>query len=164
MPHRKKSIYLKLYGWFFATVLLFFSHNVFEHYSFDVLHINRTFRWELFGMEYSFFIKDFFYFYDAPNSDYQMDIQNYVYKLSIKIIVLIGFLAINRLLEVLNFFLKDLPGRSCENLIAISRCFVGLFLYELFDYIFWAAQTNWIWEAHLFFIALAITSLTVKDK
>lgn len=163
MPKKKASIYHSMYTIVLMIVLAFFAHNPFQSVHYDVLNIRQTIH--LFG--YSYYIRDIFPFFDAPATGYygeplRMDIQSYVYRLSYKFLLLAFSVGMYQLSITLNLFLQDLPGRKFVRLPYILIVLIGLFLYELLDFLFYAGQTDWIYQAIAVGAALTAIALFVR--
>lgn len=150
MPFTKqrRSIYASTYSITLLLVLAHFAHNALESMHYDVLHIHYHFT----VGPYAFFIKDIFPFYDAPETGFydevvRMDIQTYVFRVSLKLMLLAFAVDRLQLLHTLNIFLKEIPGRAFVRLPYFQIVLVCLFGYNLLDFLFFAGQTNWIYEA-----------------
>lgn len=162
---KAKNIYTSTYSTTLLIVLVYFAHNILESVHYDVLNINHTFRLGA----YSFFIKDIFPFYDAPDAGYygevpRMDIQNYIFKLSGKVILVAYSVDRLRLLKTANLLLREIPGREFRRMPYIQMVLVGLFSYNLLDFMFFAGQSNWIAEAFGVFFAIFLICIIKRDK
>lgn len=165
MPHRKASIYITMYSIALLVLLAFFGHNALEHSNYDVLHIEETFnvRGKLIH------IHDIFPFFDAPSEGHygevpRLDIQIYVYRLSQKLILFASWVALYRMCIAFNILAADIPGRSFNRLPYIILVIVGLFGYDLLNFLFFASQGVWIYEALGVVVALGIVVATKKEK
>lgn len=157
MPHRKKSIYSFLYTVLLIVLLAFFAHNCFEDIYYDVLQINQPIR--LLG--YSYVIEDIFPYY-TPNPGEALDIQVYVYRFNFKVICFVLSLAVFQLVQTLNIFLQELPGRTFTKLPYFLLVLIGLFFYEFLDFIFFAGQSDWRYQALIVAVALICVRVTIK--
>lgn len=164
--NKKRSIYSSTYVFTLLIVLSFFAHNAFESIHYDVLHINYTL--EMFGTSY--FIKDIFPFYDytgegVNGGPVRMDIQIYFYRLGFKMLCFLFALDRFTLISTLNIFLREIPGREMVKMPYFTLLLVALFLYELLDFVFFAGQTDWRYQAIIISVALsAIVGLAKNYK
>jgi hypothetical protein len=161
---QSQSIYASMYSITLLVVLAFFAHNALEAVNYDVLNINYGF--ELGG--YHFFIQDIFPFYDAPKYNHygdptRLDLQVYVFRLSNKLITLALTVGMYRLSRALNIFLAEIPGRKFVRLPYILIVLVCLFAYELLDFLFFAGQSNWMFQALATVMALLAIVIFKKD-
>ena len=152
-----RNIYYKTYLLVGVVIAAFFPHNALQHYYYDVLHIDKTVTF--FG--YTFFIKDIFPFYDAPETGFygnvvRYDLQEYVFTLSERVIMLAMAIGWYISIRGFNMFASELPGRRFERMPWILLLLIGLFAYELLDYVFFAAQTAWELQALVFYVLLTI--------
>lgn len=161
---RRSNIYIRMYAVVATVVLCFFAHNVFEAVNYDVWNVNETIR---IGQT-SFLVKDFFPFFDPPAADIygnptRLDIQIYTYKLGFKSMCLAFSLGLFWLSQALNIFLSELPGRAFVRLPYLLLVLIGLFTFELLDFLFFYGQTDWKLQAILVGAALSYVIFFMKD-
>lgn len=159
------NIYVSMYTITLLVVVLFFAHNAFENVNYNVYAIEHDIQ----VMGHWFHIHDLFPFYDAPALDYnqqapRMDIQRYLYRVSTNIMLLALTVGLFRLVMALNIFLKEIPGRRFTRLPYFLIVFICLFGYELLDFLFYAGQTNWIYQAVGTVVALLVVCVVKKDN
>lgn len=164
-----RNIYQGMYSTTTLVIILFFAHNIFENLHYDVLHIEYTYYFTLFSREYVWHVHDIFPFYDAPTITFygdvpRYDLQTYIHRLSVKLIMLALMLERYRLTKTLNFFLSEIPGRKFVRMPYLILVLIALFSYELLDFIFFAARTNWIYEMGITIAALVVVCVVKKDK
>lgn len=145
------------------VLIAFFAHNSFEVVHFNVWQVNQTIQ--VAGTE--LFIKDFFLFYDAPETDHYgnvpvLDIQTYAYRLGLKTICFVFALGMFWQFQAFNILANDIPGRKYRRLPYIYLILVALFGYELIDFILCAGQTDWKMQAILTLSALSYVTLFIK--
>ena len=139
-----------------VIISAFFLHNCLESTYYDLLHINKTLR----IYRYEFYIQDIFPYYDAPETGIygetiRFDAQEYVWRVSVKVILLLGAISIYLLVNAFNVLAADLPGRTFVRMPKIMLLVIGLFAYDLGDFIFFAGQTSWKIEAIVFYSLLS---------
>lgn len=164
MPHRRRSIYKTVYAGLFTVFFLFFFHHMFTNVYLDVLHINGEYEFTFFGMQYTHRVRDWFPAFNADSPAHQMDIQIYFSRLGSKLREFCLALILLRVLQVLNMFLKEVPGREWRKGIALVWAVVALYTYEVLDFIVHAGQTDWRPQAVIFAIVVVFILLTVKDS
>ena len=152
-----------MYSIIFIVLLSFFAHNVFEAVVYDVWHVNKTFS----VGNITWYVRDFFLFFDAPTVGYYgevpaLDIQVYTQKLGLKIICFVLALGCYWLLQTLNLFLAEIPGRTFTKMPYILLTLCLLFGYEVLDYILFAGQTDWHYQSIIVMAAISYVILFVK--
>ncbi|MBF9252495.1 hypothetical protein I2I11_04245 [Pontibacter sp. 172403-2] len=163
MKTGRRNIYFRTYMLVGVIIAVFFLHNALENKYYDVLHIEKTLH--LLGQ--TFYIRDIFPYYDAPDKGYygntvRYDLQEYMYRISQKIIMLTGACCIYLLVQAFNVLAADLPGRTFIRMPKIMVLVVGLFAYDLADFIFTAGQTPWEIEVIIFYTILSTIVLSGK--
>lgn len=74
----QKNINIKVLSWLLLAIIAANAHHLCTFIFLDVLHLNREIIFEVASFKTTYYIKDVFPFYDAPN-DVHLDIQYYLF-------------------------------------------------------------------------------------
>lgn len=137
-----KNINVRVFKWLLTAIIAANFYYLFNFVDLDVFNVNAFLTLNT-NKESSFFIKDFFLFYDAETKD-SLQMQNYMALVGSKIVIIIISYLLKSALFRLNMLMELSGGGSkvYKKSYLLTRFYFFAQIYNLFAYILFANQVN----------------------
>lgn len=156
----KYSVYRTMYSILLVLLVTFFMPHLFAGLDYNVMRINEEYN--LFGV--TFRVNDIFPLRSFPDDElHYMSIGTYISTICCRLTSFALTCAVFKLVQVLNMFLADIPGRAFVRIPKLILMFLFLYGFELLDFVLFAGGTDWVFL--LLFTSITLLVLcTVKMK